>query len=723
MNSCFRQFSLIFLFSILLLSDYCYGQSAPGISSVLNRVLGPAAVHFECIIIPEDGNEEYFELSSANGKIQLAGTSQPAIGYALNHYLNQYCHCQLSHTGANLNLPVLLPPVPEKVRRSTPFRVRYNYNYCTYNYSKAFWDWPRWEEELDWMVLHGINMPLSIIGTEAVWQITLRKYGLSDAEILNFIPGPAYTAWWLMGNLEGWGGPVSQNWINQQCELQKKIVQRMRDLGMTPVFQGFYGMVPDTLRFHFANHKIYEGGLWAGDHGFRRPAFLDPGDSLFADIAQTYYHTLDSLYGKTIYYGGDPFHEGGNTEGINIAASAGLIQLAMLRNHPDACWVLQGWWDNPTDDLLAGIDKNHAMVLDLYAEGNPQWERRKGFDGTPWAWCCLLNFGGKPGLYSRLDMLAGEPARALQSPYGKNMLGIGMMMEGDVSNPINAELVFDAAWCNAPIDKTEWIEDFVKARYGSAPAEVAESWQILVNTVLNCPHGQEGTAESIFCARGDTNLTSAWRWGKFNNYYQPADLRLALLKLLSARPQLSRSDAWQFDVVDLTRQVIADSGMMAYRNMMKAYDENNIRLFDQFADDFISLMDDQEILLNTRSEFLLGAWLNRARKNATSAAEQDLFEQNARMLITVWGNKGVAEVLHEYANREWAGMVGALYKDRWLAFIDVMHRRLSGEVNAALPDYYAMESAWTKAHNRYPALPTGDPAEVAFSLSVKYLSH
>lgn len=53
-----------------------------------------------------------------------------------------------------------------------------------------------------------------------------------------------FGAWWLMGNLEGWGGPVSDTLIEQQKELQQKILGRMRELGIEPVMQGFYGMVP-----------------------------------------------------------------------------------------------------------------------------------------------------------------------------------------------------------------------------------------------------------------------------------------------------------------------------------------------------------------------------------------------------------------------------------------------------------------------------------------------
>ncbi len=32
------------------------------------------------------------------------------------------------------------------------------------SYSMAFWNWSRWEQELDWMALQGINLPLAFTG-------------------------------------------------------------------------------------------------------------------------------------------------------------------------------------------------------------------------------------------------------------------------------------------------------------------------------------------------------------------------------------------------------------------------------------------------------------------------------------------------------------------------------------------------------------------------------
>jgi alpha-N-acetylglucosaminidase len=64
-----------------------------------------------------------------------------------------------------------------------------------------------------------VNLMLAIGGTEIIWQKTLQQFGFAEKEILNFIPGPAYTTGWLMGNLEGWGGPVTGDVITRQSTI------------------------------------------------------------------------------------------------------------------------------------------------------------------------------------------------------------------------------------------------------------------------------------------------------------------------------------------------------------------------------------------------------------------------------------------------------------------------------------------------------------------------
>ena len=75
-------------------------------------------------------------------------------------------------------------------------------NYCTLSYSMAWWDWKRWEREIDYMAMNGINMPLCTVGLSAVWYNTLLRFGYSDEEARAFLVGPAHAAWQWMRNIE-----------------------------------------------------------------------------------------------------------------------------------------------------------------------------------------------------------------------------------------------------------------------------------------------------------------------------------------------------------------------------------------------------------------------------------------------------------------------------------------------------------------------------------------
>lgn len=137
-------------------------------------------------------------------KLFIYASSKSAAGYELNDYLRKYCNSSLSHTGDNIQIPQVLPQTKKNIALSAVYPIRYALNYCTYNYTMSFWGWKEWEKELDWMALNGVNLMLAPVETEEVWQKTLEEFGCSDLEICKFIPGSAFNAWWLMGNLEGW---------------------------------------------------------------------------------------------------------------------------------------------------------------------------------------------------------------------------------------------------------------------------------------------------------------------------------------------------------------------------------------------------------------------------------------------------------------------------------------------------------------------------------------
>ena len=684
----------------------------PGVSHLIQRTLPGRSDVFRVDSMEPYSGREVFEIDAEADTIVLRGSTPSAAAFAFNYYLKYFCHCSLSRMGVQLSIAGRLPVPSIRIRKTTPYTHRYFLNYCTFNYSMSWYDWAAWEKELDWMALNGINLALAVTGTEKVWQGTLRRFGFSDDELSKFIPGPAQSAWWLMGNLEGWRGPVSQDWIDGQSDLQQKILTRMNELGIEPVMQGFYGMVPRALAGKYASHRILDQGLFGG---FNRPAYLDPADSLFAPMAEAFYEELTGLYGKARFYGGDPFHEGGRAEGIDVKKAASIIQHAMMKSSPGATWVLQGWQGNPRDELLAGIDHRQALVLDLNAESSPNWEKRNAYDETPWLWCAIINFGNATVMHGKLDSMFLSPSRALRSPQGKYLRGIGLLMEGFDNDPVNYDLMFESAWGIESASVAEWMKGFTRYRYGKSVPAAEEAWEILRRTV----YAEPGQTDPIVCARPSDHVDRVVTWGSSKIWFDTGLLGAAARKLLECSGELKGIDTYEYDLVSVTRQYVSSKAHGIYERSMEGYREGDSAAFRANSRFFLGILSDLDSLLGTRKEYLLGRWIADARRAGARSGEADLFELNARTLITVWGDSASAVDLHDYSYRQWAGMLSGFYLPRWKMFFSSLGKRMAGEHAAAI-DFYGWEEAWCHGNEKYASEPTRDAVRIAGRLLRKY---
>src|SRR5277367_5718850 len=190
--------------------------------ALIHRILPTRGDAFIIESLPPAAGRDSFELESRSNKIILRGNTGVAVASALYYYLENFCHCQITWNGANLRLPAQLPAVKPKIGRHSPYKDRYYLNYCTFNYSMSWWNWERWQKEIDWMALHGINMPLAITGEEYTWYTVYKEMGFSDDELKDFFCGPSYFAWFWMGNLDGWGGPLPLSWMKSHEGLEQK---------------------------------------------------------------------------------------------------------------------------------------------------------------------------------------------------------------------------------------------------------------------------------------------------------------------------------------------------------------------------------------------------------------------------------------------------------------------------------------------------------------------
>ena len=515
-------------------------NAASPIEGLLERIDKGASRKF--VIEQVKSPVDFFELDQKGDKVVIRGNNYVSIATGLNWYLKYHAGIHLSWNGMQAELPEVLPAVKLKERHETDMKYRYDFNYCTFSYTMAFWDWARWEKEIDWMALHGINLPLAMVGTDGVWFNVLSKLGYTKEEINEFIAGPGFQAWWLMNNLEGWGGPNPDSWYKQQIALQQQIVKRMREYGIEPVFPGYSGMVPHNAKEKLGLN-VSDPGLW---NGYRRPAFLQPTDPRFEEIASLYYKEMNKLYGKANYYSMDPFHEGGSVAGVDLDAAGKAIMQAMKKNNPKAVWVAQAWQANPRPQMIGNLEAGDLIALDLFAESRPQWGdpastwyRKDGFGQHDWIYCMLLNYGGNIGLHGKMKHVIDEFYKAKESPFGTTLKGVGMTMEGSENNPVMFELLTELPWRPQRFDKDQWLKAYTVARYGKSNPVVQDAWILLSNSIYNCPDAntQQGTHESVFCARPTEHPYQVSSWSEMKDYYDPNDVIRAAAMMVSVSDQ------------------------------------------------------------------------------------------------------------------------------------------------------------------------------------------
>lgn len=702
------------LISLFLLEVTLY---ASPITGLLERIDKGASRKF--VIERLKGEKDFFELDQKGNKVVVRGNNYVSIATGINWYLKYYAGINLSWNGMQADLPEVLPPVLKKERHETDLKLRYDFNYCTFSYNMAFWDWKRWEQEIDWMALHGINLPLAMVGTDVVWKNVLEELGYTREEINAFIAGPGFQAWWLMNNLEGWGGPNPDSWYERQEELQKRILKRMREYGIEPVLPGYSGMVPHNAKDRLGLN-VADPGRW---NGYPRPAFLQPTDPQFERIAALYYREMTRLYGKASYYSMDPFHEGGNTSGVDLEAAGKAIWKAMKQANPRAAWVVQAWGANPRPQMIRDLPAGDMVVLDLFSESRPQWGdpasswyRKEGFGQHDWLFCMLLNYGGNVGLHGKMAHLIEEFYKAKDSSFGKTLKGVGMTMEGIENNPVMYELLCELPWREQRFSKDEWLEGYLKARYGKSDSQVSQAWMLLSNTIYNCPAAstQQGTHESILCARPSWKAYQVSSWSEMSDYYDPADVIRAAGMMVEAAERFRGNNNFEYDLVDIVRQAVAEKGRLMYRVLVDAYKAGDRELFKLSSDRFLRLILMQDRLLATRPEFKVGRWLESARNLGSTEEEKDWYEWNARVQITTWGNRVAADDggLHDYAHREWNGLLRDFYYLRWKTWLDEQLKSFEDGQPKAI-DFYALEEPWTLKHNSYASEAEGNPVDIA----------
>lgn len=668
-----KKILLFFTVSLIASQIYAKTEGIQAAYDVLKRTTGAKSPAIDLVLEPLSVPTCYFESEAKNGRLRIKANSPVSLCKGVYDYLKTNHLGIYSWSGSSLRIPSFFEPTGPK-RVESPFQHHYYFNVCTFGYTMAYWDWDRWEKEMDWMALHGIDMPLAYVAYEAIIARVWKKMGLPEAAINGFFTGPAHLPWLEMGNISKVDGPLNQDWYNRQVALQHKILKRMRQLGMKPICPAFAGYVPAEFKDHFPKADI----MISKSMQFFSNSMLSPYDPLFAQILTAYIQEWEKEFGPCEYYQADSFNEvdipfppKGSQERVDLLATYGeKVYQAIKAGNPNAVWTMQGWmfgyqkeiWDYATlEALVSRVPQDKLLIIDLAADYNKHlwkipfnWDKFQGFFGKPWVYSVIPNMGGRCGLSGIIEFYANGHLTALQSPHKGNLVAYGFAPEGIENNEVLFELITDAGWRSSRTDLQEWLKEYSINRYGKYTPELAQFWEHLQQSVY-----------STFTHR------PLFNWQQTPTPFTEKFMQLneaffkAFEAFMACEKDLGDSPLYRTDRLEYMAMYLGGKAELLTRMIENEYLLGHPQQAQKYEGDFERLLLGIDQLLTLHPNWQFEKWLERARKAGKTEAQRNQYETNARRILTIWGPP-----LPDYAARLWSGLVRDYYLVRWKKYFE-----------------------------------------------------
>ena len=678
---------------------------------LIARVIGETNIDKFEFTLDTSWHQSY-SVTVSDNKVHITASTQVALCRGAYDYLSNACNSIVSWSGNNINIPEELPEYTKNVQ--SPYKYHYYFNVVTHGYTTAYWDWSRWEKEIDWMAVHGLNMPLIPGAHEAILYRVFKKIGLSDEEIQNYFTGPAYLPFNRMGCITGWDGPPPESFFDKQIKLNHQILDRMRELNMHPIIPAFAGFVPSAIQDLYPNEKLREMA-WGGFDIKYQSSILEPGSDLFIKIGKMYISEWEKEFGKTEFYLADSFNEMDvplsqdsviALEELSIYGES--VYRSIKESNPNAIWVMQGWtfpYHMKDGKLFWTPDRLHALVskvpddklliLDLANEYNrlwwkiaPSWKIYDGFFGKQWIYSFIPNMGGKTALNGRLDLYAEMPFEALNYSERGKLVGFGFAPEGIENNEIIYELLSDVGWANEAINLNDWIARYCMNRYGAFPEKMKVAFKYF-NT--SCFGSFTDHPRNAYQFRPDSKNR-----GSVN---KSDDFTKGVQLFLACSTDCKGSKLYEIDAIEFTCQYL---GLQADK-LLAEFQQTGEKNYP-ILNEALRIMADIDQLLESHPNWKLQNWTNFARNWGDTPKEKDYYEANARRIITTWGGW-----VNEYAAKTWSGLIRDYYIPRWRQYYEAKEKGIPF-------DLLEWEEKWITSSGFSTIEPFENPVEKAIEL-------
>lgn len=605
----------------------------------------------ENFLLEKTENENTWSYESRDGKVLIKGGNAVDMAVAYYAFLREYCG---AHFDAEHALCVAEFSLPEKVE-SSGIKAKYRtcLEYTTFSCGACWWNWERWENEIDFMAMHGINLPLTVIGTEAVWLKTLTDLGMKEDLALACISGPAFWGWQLYNCFDGYLPQASKESVDKRIELGRKIFEREKQLGMQPLMHGYSGYVSRNFIQAKLRARLNKTDEWCC---FPAQYHISALDTNFHRIGTLYYKNMGLLLGEGSFFLADPFtaHPPAKRDASFLAGVGNAIYKLIENQGEDAVWVMHS--SSAKQDMFRAVPHDKLLIID-----NGEMYKKEGFEDIGFILGSSFNSGDVTAIHGDFSACAGV---RFVNEQAENLVGVGAFSDGAYSNELYRQFSYAALCGETNVEK--WLETYVKNRYKTDSSAAVEAVQLLKNSCWKPgqPAREHGSA---VCTRPSTLLRHTAVGDSGNDIgYEIADVFKAAQKLLEAK---GSTREYELDVLDVLRQALSDLANKACKKAIEGYKTKNVALFEENTNLLLSMIEDMDRLLMTKKEFALPHYLKLANSFGTTAEESQNFEINVLAQTTLFGPTKDC-VLYDTCWKEWGGMLKTFYGVRWRAMFE-----------------------------------------------------
>lgn len=632
----------------------------------ISRLAPDVKDRFTYEIIEKTTERDFYGYKVKDNKIHLFGTDKVCVARAFGKYL-QNCQDKCIAPFCAEKLTVTEAPLPEEdFSEYIDQKWRVFGDYTFYSNEAWRWDLNEWEYFLDILAINGINMAVNLVGNEGLCFYTLLKMDFPQSFALEFVSGPAFYAWQMSNRFDNYVPNKSFDHIERGLEMGKKIVQRMKDLGITPVLSTFSGLVPTITPKLFDAKQVTIENKWAG---FAKTYRLRIDSVNFRRFFLKYLEIQEEYIGHADYFICNQLCASSvGTKKKEIAYlenAARELDRAMDYFNENATLVFTS--EGYRKEFADRISRCGVMVFDIDASMH---EKTDFFSGHEF----IL---GNSQHNNSHNSMQGDISEVAENPYiickekCPNCVGAGLFPESLRQNPMFFALSFDVVTENKKIDLDDWYKKYETARYGKTDDKSGERISLYLKTCYSSEHSAVPVGSAI-CTRPQLNLRHTGLYDRVEPLYGNADL-LKIYRSLEALD--SNTEGFRYDLVNIAKQLLDNDAYFLHKEIAALYRDRNMDIYSEKVQKFLEIIDDVNEILVTNRFFNASCFIDELKKIAVNDDELTYFIINFIASIGLWGPMIEDNQRYDYGWQILGNFLPCYQKIRWEKFFE----HLSGQ--------------------------------------------